>query len=484
MFAFKFVSFKIMIDIMKRLAVVFTISVFISNFFLINPSIVFAAGTLYLSPASKTVSQGTSFSLQIRENSDSDNVNAVQANLSYDANKLDFVGFDLVGTAFDVQLVKSGGGGSVSTSQINTAGGKTGDQLVVTVTFKAKVAGSTSISFASGSALVRTNDTQNILSGTSGATITITSIPSQTPPPVTQPPSSTGGTSSSTGVTSPTTSTTTPAKDTAAPSITDIKVVDVGFKTAALTWKTNESATSVVEYGLSEGLGIIAYDTNMTTNHKIALASSFLVPGTRFYYRVSSKDAAGNAGKSKLTSFKTKGYGVKIHVLDLAGEPIKGAQVTLIPGFDETKADINGFAIFVDIAPGKHSVQILVGDQTLASTIDIQENNKPEIVQNFEVRVAASHTVTQGENALRYGSLVVIAALALAAAVLVWFSKNQLLAIKTISGNQGEGGKPGNDQGSSPIISSGPKQTPRAAPQPKVLPPKNEPKLEVFRDKE
>src|SRR3990172_3001397 len=61
-----------------------------------------AAGTatLYLTPASQNVNQNTNFTVQIRENSTTDPVNGVQANLTYDATKLDYIATDFTGSAF------------------------------------------------------------------------------------------------------------------------------------------------------------------------------------------------------------------------------------------------------------------------------------------------------------------------------------------------------------------------------------------------
>ena len=72
------------------------------------------------------------------------------------------------------------------------------------------------------------------------------------------------------------------------------------------------------------------------TSHKLTLSKKLISAGTRIYYAVSGRDKAGNSAKSKLTSFKTKGYNAKIKVLDLSGKPVKGAKVTLLPGKSET----------------------------------------------------------------------------------------------------------------------------------------------------
>lgn len=135
-----------------------------------------AAGTatMSLSPASKTLNQGESFTVQIREDSGTEPVNAVQANLTYDANMLDFVSIDDAGTAFGFPLDESGGGGSVKIARMSIPDPQTGDQLIVTVTFTAKTTpGATTIDFASGTAIVRSTDNVDILGSTTPGTYTI-----------------------------------------------------------------------------------------------------------------------------------------------------------------------------------------------------------------------------------------------------------------------------------------------------------------------
>ena len=68
--------------------------------------------TLYLSPASGSVSKGSILTVSIRENSGNEPVNSVQANLSYPANLLDFVSINS-SSAWGVVAQNSGGSGSV-----------------------------------------------------------------------------------------------------------------------------------------------------------------------------------------------------------------------------------------------------------------------------------------------------------------------------------------------------------------------------------
>lgn len=62
-------------------------------FVLINSKAATVPG-LYLNPATATVNSLTDFTVEVRENSGTTAVNAVQANLSYPATLVDFVSID------------------------------------------------------------------------------------------------------------------------------------------------------------------------------------------------------------------------------------------------------------------------------------------------------------------------------------------------------------------------------------------------------
>ena len=171
-----------------------TVVILLSLFVLITiPVTVFAArssrepatqaaetATMSLSPATKSINQGESFSVQIKENSNTEPVNAVQANLSYDVSMLDFVSINGEGSAFPVPLEESGGGGVVKIGRMLPGESATGDQLVATLNFTAKTTpGTATVSFSSGTALVRSTDNTDILGSTIPGVYTIGD-----PPPV------------------------------------------------------------------------------------------------------------------------------------------------------------------------------------------------------------------------------------------------------------------------------------------------------------
>lgn len=137
-------------------------------------------GTMYLSPASLSIDQGDTFSVAIRENSSTELVNAVQVDLNYDPADLDFVTVNGTGSAFGLEVENTGGGGLVRIVRGVTGGDPpaTGDQLVATVTFRARLSpGATTVSFAAESRLMSSVDNTDILNTTTPGIYTIINPP-------------------------------------------------------------------------------------------------------------------------------------------------------------------------------------------------------------------------------------------------------------------------------------------------------------------
>lgn len=357
-----------------------------------------AGGSLYLSPSGASVASGSSIALYVRVNATSA-VDAVQANLSYPADKLTFLS-SYGGDAFEIQAENSGGNGSIRIGR-GTLSAKSGDNLIATISFRAiPSSGSASIGFTSGSEAVKGGSV--VVSATSGATITFTEpAPAAKPKP----------------------------KDKKAPKISDIQVKNVGLNTATVTWKTNEKASSIVEYGPSKKLGLAASNSKLAKSHKISLSKKLLLAGSKYYYQVRSRDKAGNVAKSKVTSFKTKGYSIKLKILDEEGNALEKVKVKLIPGLEETTTSETGVAIFTDVAAGEHSVNVTVGDQVLAAQIEVEESADPETIQDIEVRIAgvAAKKVSDIPDTIYLGIIVV---LVIFVAGLVWWGRKYYKPIK------------------------------------------------------
>jgi hypothetical protein len=89
--------------------------------------------------------------------------------------------------------------------------------------------------------------------------------------------------------------------DTSAPTISSVSVTGLTSSGATITWTTSERATSQVEYGLTGTYGeLTPIGTTFVTSHTVVLTG--LSPLTTYYYRVVSRDEAGNV---KLGSGKT-----------------------------------------------------------------------------------------------------------------------------------------------------------------------------------
>ncbi len=82
--------------------------------------------------------------------------------------------------------------------------------------------------------------------------------------------------------------------DTTAPTISAVASTGSGT-TATITWTTNESATTSVNYGTTTALGTTRTGTT-GTSHSVSLTG--LTANTRYYFRVTSADAAGNSATS------------------------------------------------------------------------------------------------------------------------------------------------------------------------------------------
>lgn len=97
---------------------------------------------------------------------------------------------------------------------------------------------------------------------------------------------------------------TTTDPDVTAPTISGVGAPNVTSSSADITWTTDEAADSTVDYGTTSGAYSGATsDEALVTGHKISLTG--LSSNTTYYYRVRSKDAAGNEATSGEYTFST-----------------------------------------------------------------------------------------------------------------------------------------------------------------------------------
>lgn len=144
-----------------------------------------------LTPSSQTVTQGTTVSVTVRENSDTDTIHAARAKINYPTDKLVFSGIDYTTSAFDVRPAHTVSGGVLNFTVGKTGTPLTGSQIVAVVNFEAVAPGSANITFGciydpstctDGNVVLRSPDNVNILTSTTGATATINSPPNLSGP--------------------------------------------------------------------------------------------------------------------------------------------------------------------------------------------------------------------------------------------------------------------------------------------------------------
>jgi purple acid phosphatase-like protein len=98
--------------------------------------------------------------------------------------------------------------------------------------------------------------------------------------------------------------TTSSTRDITPPTISAVTSSNVTTNSATITWNTDENSDSQVEYGPSTSYGSVSnLFPTLAKTHSLNLTS--LNAGQTYYYRVKSKDAAGNLATSSANTFAT-----------------------------------------------------------------------------------------------------------------------------------------------------------------------------------
>lgn len=149
-----------------------------------------AAGTASLNINGGSYQAGSTFTSTIRETS-TEGVGGVEANLTYDATKLECLGVSFAGSAFPQEWAPTVcGGGSISINHTVAFGSPavTGTQTVAVVSFRALAgSGNSTINFSSSSKIVNASGVNVWDGNTAGAGYAFTSAPVATPMPTAAP---------------------------------------------------------------------------------------------------------------------------------------------------------------------------------------------------------------------------------------------------------------------------------------------------------
>jgi hypothetical protein len=124
--------------------------------------------------------------------------------------------------------------------------------------------------------------------------------------------------------------------DVTAPQISSVSSSVSSSSTVTVTWTTDESSTSQVEYGLTTSYGYITGENaTLTTSHSVTISG--LSASTTYHYRVKSKDAASNPATSADYNFTTSAADTTAPIIINSGPSGKqtSSSVTIFVTTDE-----------------------------------------------------------------------------------------------------------------------------------------------------
>jgi hypothetical protein len=347
----------------------------IATFVVARPA--YAASSLSVSPASGTFSSGSTLKVSVYANTGGENVNAVQANVSYPTDKLQFLSVSTGGSALTIFAEKYATGGVVRLAGGTPSPGFSGNKLIATISFKVlQDTGSATLSFTGESAVLRDSDNSNTLSGKGTGTYTLGKATAGT---VTSSPTKA---SVSNGIT-----------------ISNVLIESVSTSQAIITWKTDIKSDSTVEYGKDVNYGFTETTKDLVTDHRVVLAN-YLIPGTTYHFHVRSADGT-KEGTSDDATLITKGYEVIVRVKDVKGSAVLGATVTLYSEpQQQAQTDANGEAHFVNVAPGKHGVIVKQNNQTMIQEIEVVDGQP---VTTVDLSFTSSNGIPMVSTPVLYG---------------------------------------------------------------------------------
>jgi peptidoglycan hydrolase-like protein with peptidoglycan-binding domain len=94
-------------------------------------------------------------------------------------------------------------------------------------------------------------------------------------------------------------------EDTEEPEIYDVEIAQIYNTSVVIEWKTDERATTQIDYGLTSEYGDISLNNNLVTRHERTILG--LSPNTIYHYRIVARDDAGNTETTGDASFTTAG---------------------------------------------------------------------------------------------------------------------------------------------------------------------------------
>ncbi|MFH1714025.1 MAG: hypothetical protein ABH831_00260 [Candidatus Nealsonbacteria bacterium] len=331
------------------------------------------SATIYFSPSTGSFTVGETFSVKVMVNTAGEAVNVVGAYFSYPTDKVDVLSVDTSGSELTIWAEKEAVNGQVKLAGGLPTPGISGIKKVASISFKVKASGSLNLQFSGDSAVITDVGNQNILNLTNSGKGSYTLKGKTTvPPSVPKDPN--------------------PPKPPVLPvppkpidenfSISEVLVTKISKNSATISWKTNEDASSTVEYGETMNFGFSIYEEDYTKEHSLIVSD--LLPGSSYYFKIKSQTEDGEETETGWADFSTLGYEVEVMVLTAEDNlPISGAKVSFSdrPQLSGTTG-IEGIASFDGLGLGQQRISIEKDDVLLNYHINVL--NK-EAVQTFKI---------------------------------------------------------------------------------------------------
>ena len=132
------------------------------------------------------------------------------------------------------------------------------------------------------------------------------------------------------------------AIDDVPPVFSNVRITKVGLSSATVAWATNEPSDTQVAFGTTTALGRVStFKPALVKDHSAALSG--LAAGSVYYYRVRSKDAAGNLAVSGEFTFTTAGGDTTAPAVSLTA-PVEGSLASGVVTIAATASDEVGVA--------------------------------------------------------------------------------------------------------------------------------------------
>jgi len=141
-----------------------------------------------------------------------------------------------------------------------------------------------------------------------------------------------------------------PPPDTTPPVISNVQAINVTHDAATITWNTDESASSQVDYGVDTSYGSTVANGALVTSHSVGLTG--LASSTLHHYQATSADGDGNSASSGDFTFTTNAppppppAGGTVSVADVAYTLFGGKSGNQHLDVSVSVVDNNGAAVF------------------------------------------------------------------------------------------------------------------------------------------